>query len=312
MERKANYALVGFSTLVLILAAIAYVIWLSQFQFNRDFDLYDIKFVGPVNGLTQGGEARFNGIKVGEVTDIALDHRDPSLVVARIQVKSDVPIKTDSYATLEPQNITGVSFVQIAAGSKEAKLLKEVTPRGQVPVLRSQQSTLSNLLEGGGTLLARAVEALDRVNRVLSDKNIATFNSTLSDVNVVTAELRDQRAILGDARSALQSIDKAAANVQDLVKHTQTLVDTDGKKTLANAAAAADELRATAADARALVASLKTPTQDFATNGLPQLQSAIVSLQGAAESLERLANEIEASPRALISKEPSKEIKVKP
>ena len=312
MERKANYALVGFSTLILILAAVAFVVWLSQFQFNRDFDIYDIKFVGPVNGLTNGGEARFNGIKVGEVTDIALDERDPSLVVARIQVKSNVPIKTDSFATLEPQNITGVSFVQIAAGSKEAKLLKDVTPKGQVPVLRSQQSTLSNLLEGGGTLLARAVEALDRVNRVLSDKNITTFNSTLSDVNVVSAELRDQREILGDARSALQSIDKAAANVQDLVKHTQTLVDTDGKKTLANAAAAADELRATAADARALVASLKTPTQDFATNGLPQLQSAIVSLQGAAESLERLANEIEASPRALISKEPSKEIKVKP
>jgi phospholipid/cholesterol/gamma-HCH transport system substrate-binding protein len=312
MERKANYALVGFSTLILILAAIAFVIWLSQFQFNRDFDLYDIKFVGPVNGLTQGGEARFNGIKVGEVTDIALDHRDPSLVVARIQIKSDVPIKTDSFATLEPQNITGVSFVQIAAGSKEAKLLKEVTPRGQVPVLRSQQSTLSNLLEGGGTLLARAVEALDRVNRVLSDKNITTFNATLSDVNVVSAELRDQRAMLGDARSALQSIDKAAVNVQDLVKHTQTLVDTDGKKTLSNAAAAADELRQTAADARALVASLKTPTTDFATNGLPQLQSAIISLQGAAESLERLANEIESSPRALISKEPSKEIKVKP
>ncbi|MDB5453460.1 MAG: Mammalian cell entry related domain protein, partial [Caulobacteraceae bacterium] len=48
------------------------------------------------------------------------------------------------------------------------------------------------------------------------------------------------------------------------------------------------------------------------TNGLPQLQSAIISLQGAAESLERLANEIENNPRALISKEPAKENKVKP
>jgi phospholipid/cholesterol/gamma-HCH transport system substrate-binding protein len=312
MERKANYALVGFSTLILILAAVAFVVWLSQFQFNRDFDLYDIKFVGPVNGLTDGGEARFNGIKVGEVTDIALDARDPSLVVARIQVKSNVPIKTDSYATLEPQNITGVSFVQIAAGSKEAKLLKDVTPRGQVPVLRSQQSTLSNLLEGGGTLLARAVEALDRINRVLDDKNITTFSATLGDVNVITAELRDQRQVIGDARAALQSIDKAAANVQDLVKDTQKLVNTDGKKTLQDASAAVEEIRGAATDARALVASLKTPTTDFATNTLPQVQSAIISLQGAAESLERLATEIESSPRALISKEPSKEIKVKP
>ena len=34
---------------------------------------------------------------------------------------------------------------------------------------------LSDLLEGGGTVLARTVEALDRVNKILSDKNIATF-----------------------------------------------------------------------------------------------------------------------------------------
>lgn len=312
MERRANYALVGFATLLLVIALVVFLVWLGRFQLNRDFDLYDIRFVGPVNGLSQGGEARFNGIKVGEVTQIALDKRDPRLVVARIRVSSDVPIKTDSYATLEPQNITGVSYIQIAAGSRQAPLLKTVTPRGAVPVLRSQQSTLSNLLEGGGTLLARAVEALDRVNRVLSDKNITTFTATLSDINVVSAELRDQRQMLGDARSAIQSIDKAAQQVTELTKHAQTLVDTDGKGTLAEAKQAAIEIRAAAADARQMIATLKGPTSDFATNGLPQIQSAVTSLQGAAESLERLANEIESSPRALISKQPSKEIKVKP
>jgi len=312
MERKANYTLVGFGTLLLIVAAVAFAFWLARFQFNRDFDLYDIKFVGPVNGLNQGGEARFNGIKVGEVTKIALDSHDPSLVVARIRVASDVPIKTDSFATLEPQNITGVSYVQIAAGSTQAKLLKEVTPKGQVPLLRSQASTLSNLLEGGGTLLARAVEALDRVNRVLSDKNITTFGATLSDINVVSNELKSQKEVFGDARSSLQAINKTAADYSELAKHLQTLVDTDGKSTLKNANDAVAEIKAAAADARQLVAALKAPTTDFATNGLPQLQSAIISLQGTAESLDRLANEIEANPRALVGKEPAKEIKVKP
>ena len=227
-------------------------------------------------------------------------------------VGSDVPIKTDSYATLEPQTITGLSYVQIAAGSTQARLLKDVTPKDQVPRLRSQQSALSNLLEGGGTLLARAVEALDRVNRVLSDKNITTFSATLSDINVVGSELKDQRQVIGDARAALQTIDKAATDYAELAKDLRGVVNGDGKKTLANASQAADEIRAAAADARQLVAALKTPTTDFATNGLPQLQSAIISLQGAAESLERLANEIENSPRALIAKDPAKEIKVKP
>ena len=312
MERKANYTLVGVVTLLMVLGLIAFTIWLGRFQFNRDFDLYDIKFVGPVNGLNQGGEARFNGIKVGEVTQVALDRRDPSLVVARIRVSADVPIKTDSFATLEPQSITGVSYVQIAAGSNNARLLKDITPEGQVPILRSQTSTLSNLLEGGGTVLARAVEALDRVNRVLSDKNITTFSATLSDVNVVSAELRDQRAILADARSAIQSIDRAAADIGQVGRSARQLVDTDVRRTVRDAGEAVAEIRAAAADARGTVAALRGPTTDFATNGLPQLQSAIVSLQGAAESLEHLANEIEKNPRALISKEPARELELEP
>jgi phospholipid/cholesterol/gamma-HCH transport system substrate-binding protein len=118
--------------------------------------------------------------------------------------------------------------------------------------------------------------------------------------------------VIADARSALQTIDKAATDYAELAKDLRGVVNGDGKKTLANASQAADEIRAAAADARQLVAALKTPTTDFANNGLPQLQSAIISLQGAAESLERLANEIENSPRALIAKDPAKEIKVKP
>lgn len=312
MERRANYTLVGFSMLFLLIGMAVFAIWLGRFQLNRDFDLYDIKFVGPVNGLSQGGEARFNGIKVGEVSKIALDKKDPSLVVARIRVASDVPIKTDSFATLEPQNITGVSFVQISAGTKNAALLKATWPKGEVPILKSQQSTLSNLLAGGGTLLASAVEALDRVNRVLSDKNITTFSATLADINVVSAEARDQKQIFADARAALQNIDKAADSISEVSRSAKGLVDNDGKKTLADIGKAADEIKGAAADARATINGLKGPTTDFATNTLPQLQSAIISLQSAAESLEGLANEIENNPRALIGKEPAKEIKVKP
>ncbi|CAN5282673.1 MlaD family protein [soil metagenome] len=312
MERKANYTLIGFATLGLMLGIVLFTIWLGQYQFNRDFNLYDIRFVGPVNGLSQGGEVRFNGIKVGEVTKIALDKHDPSLVVSRIRVGSDVPIKTDSYATLEPQNITGVSFVQIAAGTKGAKLLKDKTPKGQIPIIRSQSSTLSNLLEGGGTLLARAVEALDRVNRVLSDRNITTLTSTLSDLNVITTEVKDQRQIIADARSALQSIDKAAADLSGVTKSAQKLVDADGKKTLNDISKAADGVTAAAKSVDEIISGVKGPTKDFTTSTLPQLQAAIISLQGAAESLERLSIEIENSPRALISKEPAKEIQVKP
>ena len=66
MERRANYALVGAVTLGLFVGLVAFVVWLAGFSFTKHFDIYDVLFVGPVRGISEGGEVHFNGIKVGE------------------------------------------------------------------------------------------------------------------------------------------------------------------------------------------------------------------------------------------------------
>ena len=67
-----------------------------------------------------------------------------------------------------------------------------------------------------------------------------------------------------------------------------------------------------AKDIRTMVGRLEGPTSDFATNGLPQLTSAIQSLQQTADSLDRLIRDVEANPRGLVGKSPAQEVKVKP
>ena len=312
MERNANYALVGFASLLLFVGLLVFVVWLARLQSAKDYDLYDILFVGPVRGLSVGGEVHFNGIKVGEVTKITLDPVDPNRVIAAIRITAKVPIRQDSYATLEPQGITGVNYVQITAGTPSLKLLKDITPPGVKPVIKSQRSALADLLEGGGTVLTRTIEALDRVNKVLSDKNIAAFGTTLGNVQDVTAQLKSKMAILDDATRALNDIDKTANDIGELARSSKGLVDNDGRAALKKLGDAADELKGATADVRKLVAKLQGPTSDFATTGLPQLTSAIGSLQTAAESLDRLVNEIEQNPRGMVSKAPAKEVEVKP
>jgi phospholipid/cholesterol/gamma-HCH transport system substrate-binding protein len=312
MERNANYALVGFATLVLFLGLIVFVVWLSRISFSQQYTDYNIEFVGPVRGLSTGGEVHFNGIKVGDVSSIVLDKTNPKNVIARVRVTADVPIRADSFATLEPQGITGVNYVQISAGTANRPLLKDATPSGQLPVIQSRPSALSDLLSGSGTVLAASVDALNRVNRVLSDQNIKTITATLGDVEDVTAELRRRKALLADADAALKSVDATAQSITKLSDDSRTLVDGDGRRTLKDAADAAAEIKAAAGDARALVAKLQGPTTDFATNGLPQLTGAIVSLQQSADSLKRLTDEAQQNPRALVAKSPPKEIEVKP
>jgi phospholipid/cholesterol/gamma-HCH transport system substrate-binding protein len=312
MERNANYAIVGIASLILLVGLAAFVLWLARVQFARDYDIYDIVFDGPVRGISTGGEVHFNGIKVGEITKIALDPTNASRVIARVKVTSDVPIRTDSFATLEPQGITGVNYVQITAGSRTRPLLKDATPAGEAPVIRSQKSALSDLLEGGGTVLQRSVEALDRVNRLLSDQNIKTVTLTLNDVEAVTGQLRAHKELITDADATLKSIDQSAQKISQLSESTDKLVNGDGKRAIKSLADAADEMKDAAHQAKGIMNKLDGPTTDFADNGLPALTSAISSLQTATDSLNRVLNEAERSPRALISKPTDKEIEVKP
>ena len=63
---------------------------------------------------------------------------------------------------------------------------------------------------------------------------------------------------------------------------------------------------------RTLVQQLNGPTSDFAATGLPQLQAAIASLQQAADTLNRLAVDVQQNPRGLIARPPAAEIQVQP
>jgi len=313
MERNANYFLVGVVSTILLIATIVFVVWLAQFNLHQKFDNYTISFKGPVRGISNGGEVHFNGIKVGEISKIALDPRDPTMVDANIKVTSDVPIRQDSIAMLEPQGITGVNYVQIGAGTPSKPLLKDLPhPNTPYPVIQSQRDAFSDLLSGGSAVVAKAVESLNRVNRVLSDDNIKTFSATLSDIQAVTAELRARKQIIADADKALQSADEAAQQIKTLAHSSQVLVEGDGTRSVRKLGDAAEQIEAAAKDVRGLLAQLQGPTGDFAKTGLPQIQSAVTSLQQATDHLDQVIDELQQSPQGLISKPPSKEVEVKP
>jgi len=234
-------------------------------------------------------------------------------VIARARVTSDVPIRIDSYATLEPQGITGVNYVQITAGTPSKPLLKDLPhPGAPYPVIQSQRDAFSDLLSGGSAVVAKAVESLNRVNRVLSDDNIKTFSATLNDIQAVTAELRARKQIIADADKALQSADQAAQQIKVLAHSGQVLVEGDGTRSVRKLGDAAEQIEAAAKDVRGLLNQLQGPTGDFAKTGLPQIQSAVTSLQQATDHLDQVIDELQQSPQGLISRPPSKEVEVKP
>jgi phospholipid/cholesterol/gamma-HCH transport system substrate-binding protein len=179
-------------------------------------------------------------------------------------------------------------------------------------VLRSQKGTLADLLEGGGTVLQRAVEALDRVNRLLSDSNLRAFSGTMEDVNALSGELRSRKAMIADLQRTIQSADLATQRIATLAETSNDMLSGDGKRALGDLADAAAEIKATAAETRGMVSELRGPTSEFAQSGLPRLTETISSLQDAADNLNRVVTEAEQSPQAFLGKQRAKEIKVEP
>ncbi|MFA4892673.1 MlaD family protein [Brevundimonas sp.] len=312
MERDAHYAAVGIATIALLAALAVFSIWLARLQFNNDYDVYDIVFYGPVRGLSEGGEVHFNGIRVGEVTDLNLDPKKGDQVIARIRVDGTTPVRVTSRAQLEPQGITGLNYIQITAGNPQSAILKTQYPDNVVPVIQSQPSPIAELLSGSGTVLAQTVDALNRINRVLSDDNIRSFSTSVKNVEALSSELEARKGMFAQLEQALTKANAAIGEYQALGVSARQLVEGDGRQAIANINRAADQAAEAATAANRTISGLERPVNDFATTGLPQLQQSIQSLEDATRALEGLVEEVRSSPRDFIGRAPTKEMEVQP
>ncbi|HEY0102975.1 MAG TPA: MlaD family protein [Brevundimonas sp.] len=312
MERDAHYAAIGIATVALLAALAVFTIWLARLQFNNDYDVYDIVFYGPVRGLSEGGEVHFNGIRVGEVTDLNLDPRKGDQVIARIRVDGTTPVRVTSRAQLEPQGITGLNYIQITAGNPQSAILKTQYAENVVPVIQSQPSPIAELLSGSGTVLAQTVDALNRINRVLSDDNIRSFSTSVKNVEALSSELEARKGMFAQLEQALTKANAAVEEYQRLGVSARQLIEGDGQRAMANVNRAADQAAEAAASANRTISGLERPLGDFATTGLPQLQQSIQTLDDATRALEGLIEEVRSSPRDFIGRPPTKELEVQP
>ncbi|MBX9708984.1 MAG: MlaD family protein [Caulobacteraceae bacterium] len=312
MERDAHYAAVGIATVALLAALAVFTIWLARLQFNDEYDLYDIVFYGPVRGLSEGGEVHFNGIRVGEVTDLNLDPNKGDQVIARVRLDATTPVRVTSRAQLEPQGITGLNYIQITAGTDGSALLKTQYADNVVPVIQSQPSPIAELLSGSGTVLAQTVDALNRINRVLSDDNVRSFSTSLRNVEALTTELEARKGMFEDLETALESANAAIAEYQALGADARRLINTDGQEAIDNINAATADARSAMASINRTTNALEGPVGEVATTGIPQLLEAIQGLEEATESLQSLIDDVRASPRDFISRPASEELEVQP
>ncbi len=307
METKAHHALVGFFVIFLAAAGGFFLLWLSQATFNREFKEFDVIFDGPVRGLSANSEVRFNGIQVGEVTELGLNADDPTEVIARVRVDAATPVKVDSIAQLEPQGITGLSYLQISAGSPGSELL--VRRMGdRPPRIFARQAQLDELFAGGESVLESGQLVLGRIARLLDDENDARIRRILDDVETITGDLAENRVILEEMRATVRSLETAAADISEAAVAMEQfgrtaevfLLEEVGPMIEETEAASIAVNQASVETYDALVA-LRPGLEAFTQDGLDDLTLAAADLRSLIASLERVVLSLEEDPAGFIA-----------
>jgi phospholipid/cholesterol/gamma-HCH transport system substrate-binding protein len=91
METRANYVVIGLFTLAVIVGAFGFIYWFNTIGGAGERANYRIVFDGSVSGLRTGASVLFNGIRVGEVTELRLDPAQPRAVVAVVSLEKCAP-----------------------------------------------------------------------------------------------------------------------------------------------------------------------------------------------------------------------------
>jgi phospholipid/cholesterol/gamma-HCH transport system substrate-binding protein len=266
-----------------------FAMWIAGGDFRRGYNEYDIVFDDPVRGLTQGGEVRFNGIKVGEVNDLRIDPDNTNRVIARVRVSRDVPVRSDSEARLEPIGLTGVTLIQLSAGTAGAELLRP-SGFGPPPRIQGRGSQIDIIVERSEDIVLRASEAMAAVRDLLTDENIARVTRIVQNLERVSNQLADRQSVITRSGEAAGAMTTAASDIAALARQTQ--------RDLAELDQVMTEIRDAAG-----VASGET---------LPELARAAEEIRNASAAIARVANNLEENPSVLTPQSPRPTVELRP
>jgi len=221
MERKAHYALIGLFTFAVVAGAFGFIFWLHHSSGKKQAVAYRVIFDSSVSGLQVGGNVLFNGIRVGEVTNLRLDPDKPNQVVAMLAVNKSTPIRSDTRVGLEFAGLTGVAAVSLKGVSAKTPLIER--EEGEPPTLRADPSASQDMMQAAREVLNKAEEVIaanqEAVHQAIAD--IATFSASLArNSDSVDAIVKDAKDTMANAKEATAS---ARTLMENLDKRTDDI-----------------------------------------------------------------------------------------
>lgn len=302
METKANHVLIGAFTLALITAILLFILWASKYASQGSFRDYDIEFNEneAVTGLSVGGVVQYNGIEVGNVHEMRLAPNDPRRVIARVRVKSDTPIKTDTKAELALQSFaTGVAFIQFSGGSPQARMLVDVN-KDPVPLMHASESAFQKLLNSSEGIATTASNVLEHINQLLSEENTKRVSKTLANIQAVTdtidAQKQDIAALIRQVKESSEHLNKVLATAEKTMGTVDSSLNRKMPGMVDHLDKSLAQLDALTKNANDMLMANRGAIDSFSNQGLAQLGPTLTQMRQVLREVNRLTSQIEANP----------------
>ncbi len=291
-----NYALVGAFVLVLGAVLIGIVLWLaSGGALQKKYDLYLAIEDESVSGLNLNAPVKYNGVDVGKVRQIHLDPDNPERVILLFAIERGTPIKVDTVAVLKIQGLTGIVYVELSGGARDAPLLR-ATAGSEYPVIRTKPSLSARLENILTNVLAKLDSTSNNINAILNDENRAAFKSALADIASVAHTFAARKGTLdagiANAARTFESASRAMAQAGPVIDRIGRSADAVEK--MGNEAALAS------ASAGKTVDAMGADVKRFTAETLPEVERLLGEVSVLATSLRRLSERMEGSPGGLL------------
>jgi phospholipid/cholesterol/gamma-HCH transport system substrate-binding protein len=291
-----NYAFVGAFVLVLGAVLIGIVLWLaSGGAFQKQYDLYLAVEDESVAGLNLNAPVKYNGVDVGKVRQIHLDAKNPERVILLFAIERGTPIKEDTVAVLKVQGLTGIAYVELSGGARDAPPLR-VMAGNDYPVIRTKPSLSARLENVLTNVLAKLDSTSNNINAILSDENQAAFKGALADIATVAHTIAARKSTIdagmANAARTFENASRATAEFGPVIERIGRSADAIEK--MGNEAARASTSAGKTVDA------VGADVKRFTAETLPEVERLLGEMSVLATSLRRLSEKIEGSPGGLL------------
>lgn len=279
MESEARYAWVGGTLITLFLILSAGIYWLSGAKDNLPATRYTVYFQKQsLEGLQIGSEVRMRGIKVGRVADYRILADTTRGVRVLLEVDARIPVLEGAQATVNRKLVTGIAGVDLTNTLASGAPLTRIPPGERYPVIAEGVPEITRVTSVLEDLGSNGGEALQRINRLLSEENQRAIAGTLANTRTLTGHLAASapalRETLEQSRRAAERLEQVGVaaestlagtgrQIDDLAARTRDTLDA-ARTTLSTANAALEQTRT---EIGALSLSLRL-TADLASQDL--------------------------------------------